>query len=162
MIANNDAQLLEQQYLTFVLGDDVYGVDILQVQEIRGWEAPLTIPDTPEYVKGVANLRGQIVPIIDLRIRFNLPHVEYSSTTVTIVLSVQAEQDHVMGIVVDAVSDVLQVSTSEIGNPPRLGSNINTSFMRGVVSRDRMIMLLDANTLLDPEAFEQLTRASLG
>ncbi|NNJ92965.1 MAG: chemotaxis protein CheW [Gammaproteobacteria bacterium] len=138
------------QYLSFSLGGEDYGVDILRVQEIRGWEELRLLPDTPDYVKGVLDLRGTIVPIIDLRIRMNMSKVEYHPTTVIIVLSVSREngEKQFVGAVVDAVSDVLDVSEKEIRKAPEIGTKINDRYMRGMVSRDeRMVVLLDVDQL---------------
>ena len=144
------AEVTNGQYLSFNLGGEDYGVDILRVQEIRGWEELRPLPDTPEYVKGVLDLRGTIVPIIDLRIRMNMTDVEYHPTTVIIVLSVQKEgaESQLVGAVVDAVSDVLDVSEKEIRKAPEIGSRMNDRYMRGMVSRDeRMVVLLDVDQL---------------
>lgn len=138
------------QYLSFTLGGEDYGVDILRVQEIRGWEELRPLPDTPDYVKGVLDLRGTIVPIIDLRIRMNMTNVEYHPTTVIIVLSVMSEGGHSqqVGAVVDAVSDVLDVKADEIKKAPSIASKINDRYLRGMVSRDeRMVVLLDVDLL---------------
>ena len=146
----SQADMTSGQYLSFNLGGEDYGVDILRVQEIRGWEELRPLPDTPEYVKGVLDLRGTIVPIIDLRIRMNMTNVEYHPTTVIIVLSVQKEdgENQLVGAVVDAVSDVLDVSDKEIRKAPEIGSKINDRYMRGMVSRDeRMVVLLDVDLL---------------
>src|SRR5258706_1827385 len=100
-----------KQYLTFLLADAEYGVDILRVQEIKGWDTVTALPNTPEYVRGVMNLRGTIVPIIDLRQRFGLATIDYGLTTVVVVLKVMHERgSRIMGIVVDAVSDVYNVT----------------------------------------------------
>jgi purine-binding chemotaxis protein CheW len=141
------------QYLSFNLGGEDYGVDILKVQEIRGWEAVRPLPDTPEFVKGVLDLRGTIVPIIDLRTRFHLAQCEYTPTTVIIVLAVECDgQGHTMGAVVDGVSDVLDVSGKDIRSAPNLGTNINTRYIRGMVTlEDRMVILLNVDKLLDPK-----------
>jgi len=145
------------QFLTFTLGQDVYGVDILKVREIRGWESIREIPGTPGFIKGVLDLRGSIVPIIDLRMRFDLAAVEYHPTTVIIVLSLDSSgegQASNMGVVVDSVSDVLSLEGEDIKAAPRLGSHIRTDFIRGMVSReDSMIMLVDSEKLLDSEEF---------
>lgn len=150
----NDTSIASQasggQYLSFNLGGEDYGVDILRVQEIRGWEELRPLPDTPEYVKGVLDLRGTIVPIIDLRIRMNMTDVEYHPTTVIIVLSVNKDdgEDQLVGAVVDAVSDVLDVSEKEIRKAPDIGTKMNDRYMRGMVSRDeRMVVLLDVDQL---------------
>jgi purine-binding chemotaxis protein CheW len=141
------------QFLSFTLGGEDYGVNILRVREIKGWEEVRQLPDMPEYVKGVMDLRGLIVPIIDLRIRFKTGNVEYTPTTVTIVLSVEKEQgDRVMGIVVDGVSDVLDVMPGDIKAAPALGGNINARYIRGMVTIDkRMVILLDVDKLLSPD-----------
>jgi purine-binding chemotaxis protein CheW len=125
-------------------------VDILRVQEIRGWEELRPLPDTPDYVKGVLDLRGIIVPIIDLRIRLNMVDVEYHPTTVIIVLSVEKEgsEDQLVGAVVDAVSDVLDVAEKDIKKAPVIGSKISDRYMRGMVSQGgRMVVLLDVDLL---------------
>jgi len=138
------------QYLTFTLGDEYYGVDILRVQEIKGWTPVTSIPNSPTYLKGVLNLRGTIVPIIDLRTRFNLPHAEYTAITVIIVLSIQSEKgSHVAGVVVDSVSDVLNVSREEIKPTPDLGADVKTDFILGMATTDdQMAMLLDIDKML--------------
>lgn len=145
-----------EQFLTFELAGEAYGIEILKVQEIRGWEAVRKIPNTPSFVKGALNLRGSIVPIIDLRERFNMDSVEYTPTTVVIVMSVNTASAGatVMGIVADAVSDVLDIKSSEIKDTPKLGSKINTQYMRGMyVGRKNMVMLLDVDKLLNPDEF---------
>lgn len=145
------------QFLTFTLGKDVYGVDILKVREIRGWENIREIPGTPKFIKGVLDLRGSIVPIIDLRMRFGTSKAEYLPTTVIIVLSLGQGQDTEitnMGVVVDTVSDVLSLELGEIKPAPKLGSKIKTDFIRGMVSReDSMILLIDSDKLIDAEEF---------
>lgn len=148
--ANSDN---EQQYLTFIMAGEEYGVDILAVQEIRGWEATTVVPNAPDYIKGVINLRGTIVPIMDLRSRFNLERVEYSPVTVVIILKVETERgERVMGIVVDAVSDVHSISDSDTRNSPELIEDLNTEFIRSLVSvDDSMIILLDVKRLLTIE-----------
>lgn len=140
----------EQQYLTFIMAGEEYGVDILAVQEIRGWEATTVVPNAPEYIKGVINLRGTIVPIMDLRSRFSLERVEYSPVTVVIILKVETDRgERVMGIVVDAVSDVHSISDSDTRNSPELIDDLNTEFIRSLVSvDDNMIILLDVKRLL--------------
>jgi purine-binding chemotaxis protein CheW len=145
------------EFLTFTLGRENYGVDILKVREIRGWEEIRELHDTPDYVKGVLDLRGSIVPIVDLRIRFNIDDYEYTTTTVIIVLAADNEGS-MMGIVVDSVSDVLTVSQADIKPTPSLGSKINTDYIRGMVTTDdHMVMLVESDKLLDTEAFEVLS-----
>ncbi|NNM52986.1 MAG: purine-binding chemotaxis protein CheW [Pseudomonadales bacterium] len=142
-----------QQYLTFMMATEEYGVDILSVQEIRGWDHPTLIPNAPEHVRGVINLRGIIVPIIDLRLRFGLPALEISPVTVVIVLRVQAEQgERIMGIVVDAVSDVYDVRPEQLRPAPDLGHNVDVGYIRGLISvQERMVVLLDVDTLLNSD-----------
>ena len=145
------------EYLTFYLADEEYGVDILRVQELRGWESVTRIPSSPDYVKGVVNLRGAIVPIIDLRTRFNLPQAEYTATTVVIVLSVQSvdsDNEKIMGVVVDAISDVVNAKTSDIQATPEFDSSIEIEYIKGLAaSGDKMIMLVDVDKLLDIKQF---------
>ena len=153
--ANNDQMAdSSSEYLTFSLGDDQYGIDILKVKEIRGWETLRELHGAPDYVKGVLDFRGRIVPIIDLRIRFGIAHYEYSPTTVIIILATEDDSD-MMGVVVDAVSDVLSIKLREIKPAPDLGSKINIDYIRGMVSNsDKMIMLVDSEKLVDKEELE--------
>jgi purine-binding chemotaxis protein CheW len=139
-----------QQFLTFILAGEEYGVEILKVQEIRGWSAVTRIPKTPDYVQGVLNLRGTIVPIIDLRMRFALKRIDYTQTTVIVVLSVVTEQGRrTLGIVVDGVSDVLAAAPGEIKPAPSFGDSVRTEFIKGLVAAgERMVILLDADKLL--------------
>jgi len=141
------------QYLSFSLGDEDYGIDVLKVQEIRGWEEVRPLPDTPDYVKGVLDLRGFIVPIIDMRLRFNLASAEYTATTVTIILNMDTgDESRVIGIVVDGVSDVLDLQEQDIKQAPSLGKKIDTRYLMGMVSMEhRVVLLLDADNLLDPD-----------
>jgi purine-binding chemotaxis protein CheW len=152
----------QTQFLSFTLGVEDYGVNILRVQEIRGWEEVREIPNTPDYIKGVLNLRSSVIPIIDLRIRFGLETVEYLTTTVIIVLSVKKEDStHVMGIVVDAVSDVLNIDPDDVKDAPNFGAKINTKYMKGMVMvDDRMVILLDADKLLDQDELSAIENMS--
>lgn len=144
------------QYLSFSLGGEEYGVDILKVQEIKGWEPVRPLPDMPDYIRGVLDLRGIVVPIIDLRRRFGLTEAEYTPTTVIIILAAQVgERKLITGMVVDSVSDVLDVESTAVRTAPDLGSRINTRYIRGMVTlAERMVVLLDVDALLDPEALE--------
>ncbi|WP_320821410.1 chemotaxis protein CheW [Thalassolituus sp.] len=141
----------EQQYLTFIMSGEEYGVDILAVQEIRGWEESTTIPNAPPYIRGVINLRGTIVPIMDLRARFGLPEVDYSPVTVVIILKFEGSSgNRVMGIVVDAVSDVYTIADSDTRKPPELTEDQNSDFIKGLVNvNDKMVILLDVDILLN-------------
>lgn len=142
------------QYLTFIMADEEYGVDILGVQEIRGWESVTPIPNSPTHIKGVINLRGTIVPIIDLRQRFGLENVDYGPLTVVIVLKVNTlKGPRVMGIVLDAVSDVYSIAKDEMKEAPDLGDHVNTSYIKGLVNvNNKMVILLDINELLGRDA----------
>ncbi len=138
------------QYLTFILADEEYGVDILRVQEIKGWNGATPIPNTPDYIMGVINLRGTIVPIIDLRRRFGMEPMEFGPMTVVIVLRVQGEErERTMGIVVDAVSEVYNVKPDEMKPPPDLGDAMETQFIQGMATVDeKMVILLNIDRLL--------------
>jgi purine-binding chemotaxis protein CheW len=137
------------QFLTFNLGEELYGVDILRVQEIKGYTAVTKIPNTPSYIKGVLNLRGTIVPIVELRTKFGMPTIEYTMFTVIVVVVVK---DKVMGLVVDAVSDVLDIDKKDVQAPPNFGARINVSFMNGIgKSGDKLVTLLDIDRMLSGE-----------
>jgi purine-binding chemotaxis protein CheW len=138
------------QYLTFIVEKEEYGVDILRVQEIKGWDRVTPLPNTPSYVKGVINLRGTIVPIIDLRKRFALDEVPYGPTTVVIMLNVQSEQgQRIMGIVVDAVSEVYNVPTEDLKPAPDIGSGVGAEVVKGLATvENKMVILLDIDRLL--------------
>ncbi|MBS3955513.1 MAG: chemotaxis protein CheW [Methylomicrobium sp.] len=138
------------QFLSFTLGNEEYGVDILSVQEIRSWEPVSRIPNVPSYEKGVVNLRGAIVPIIDLRERFHLGHGQYSALTVVMVLqALIGDKTRVMGVVVDAVSNVIDVDKKSVQSAPNFGSKVSTEYINGLITvNGRMVMLLDVNKLL--------------
>ncbi len=128
------------QFLTFSLGQEEYGIEILRVQEIKGYTAITPIPNTPNHIKGVMNLRGTVIPVVDLRIKFGLADAEVNRFTVVIVVTVG---DRVVGLVVDAVSDVLDVAASELVPAPEMGAGVDTSFLTGMAkSEDRLISLL--------------------
>lgn len=138
------------QYLTFLLAGEQYGLNILQVQEIRGWEQVTRIPNAPEYVKGVINLRGTIVPVLDLRSRFKLPPEPYTKETVVIVVRAACKDaaERSLGLVVDAVSDVLVAQDNEVISTPDFGANVPTENILGLVQQGgNMVMLLDVATL---------------
>jgi purine-binding chemotaxis protein CheW len=141
-----------RQYLTFLLAEEHYGLNILQVREIRGWEKTTRIPNSPPFVRGVLNLRGTIVPILDLRMRFGLPAGAYTAETVVIVVRITGRDggERSLGLVVDAVSDVLVARDEQISNTPEFGASVPTENILGLVSDgDKMVMLLDVGTLLD-------------
>ena len=148
-----------EEYLTFLMDGEEYGVDILSVQEIRGWSAVRAIPNTPDYIKGVIDLRGVIVPIIDMRERFGLKQQTYNHTTVVIVINTHtASGSRVqIGIVVDAVSEVYNLKKSEIKKAPNFGTKIDTKYIRGMASaKDKMILLLDVQLLMAPEELDAM------
>ncbi|SBV36131.1 purine-binding chemotaxis protein [uncultured Stenotrophomonas sp.] len=143
------------EYLSFTLGNEHYGVDILKVQEIRGYDAVTRVPDAPDYIKGVINLRGTIVPVIDLRLKLRLEQARYDAFTVMIVLNME---DRVVGIVVDSVSDVIPLSAEQIRPKPEFGAAVDTRFISGIGTQDeRMLILLDIETLLDTADLGQIT-----
>lgn len=157
-----------RQMLTFTLGDEKYGVDILRVQEIRGWSPVTRIPKAPSHVLGVLNLRGSIVPIIDLRRRFGLESVEFTTLTVIIVLSVEtASGRREFGLVVDGVSDVVDVRPDDQKPAPDLGGRSDAEFLLGLATiDDQMVMLLDVDSLVSQglvaAAGDQLAQAAEG
>jgi purine-binding chemotaxis protein CheW len=134
------------EFLTFCLGAEEYGIEILKVQEIRGYDAVTTIANAPEFIKGVINLRGVIVPIVDLRIKFGLGRADYNQFTVVIVLNLGSR---VVGIVVDSVSDVLTLEASRIKEAPEFASSFDTRYLMGIGSVDeRMLILVDIQRLM--------------
>jgi purine-binding chemotaxis protein CheW len=135
------------EYLTFRLGAEEYGIDILRVQEIRSFEDPTRIANSPPHIKGVVNLRGVIVPVVDLRIKLNCEKVDYNSFTVVIVLNVKGR---VVGAVVDSVSDVLELPQSDIRPAPDMASgSVDTAFITGIASvGERMLILMDIELLM--------------
>ena len=135
------------EFLSFTLGEEDYGVDILKVQEIRGYDAVTRLPDAPDYIKGVINLRGTIVPVIDLRLKLRMKEARYDAFTVMIVLNVEAR---VVGIVVDSVSDVISLNADQIRPTPEFGASVDTRFISGIGTMDeRMLILLDIETLIN-------------
>lgn len=145
------------QQLTFSLAEEEYGVDILAVREIRGWSRVTRIPQTPSYVLGVLNLRGSVVPVMDLRLRFGLEREAYDDTTVTIIVAVA---DRLFGIVVDAVSDVVDIDPAAIKPVPDMGLVVDTRYLKGLATHsERMLMLLDVQKLMRPEDVESLEAA---
>lgn len=146
---NDTARLADHEYLTFTLASEEYGVDILKVQEIRGYDHVTRLPGAPEFVKGAINLRGLIVPVVDMRLKFRLSKATYDETTVMIVLNVSGRT---IGIVVDGVSDVLRLSADQIRPTPEIGSAIDRKFITGLgVIDERMLILLDIERLMTSE-----------
>lgn len=151
-VLESEQESVGTQYLTFLLANEQYGLNILQVQEIRGWESATRIPNSPDYLKGVLNLRGTIVPIMDLRQRFGLPAEPYCKETVVIVVRAadKVGEHRSLGLVVDAVSDVLIARDEEIISTPEFGANVPTENILGLVNdRNKMVMLLDTASLME-------------
>jgi len=135
-----------QEYLTFTLGEEEYGVDILKVQEIRGYDTITRMPDAPDFIKGVINLRGTIVPVVDMRIKFKLGKIVYDEFTVMIILNLGRR---VVGMVVDGVSDVMQLNPDQIRPAPEFGGGVNTKYITGLGALEqRMLILVDIEKLM--------------
>ena len=147
------------EFLTFTLGREEYGIDILKVQEIRGYDAVTHIANAPEFIKGVINLRGIIVPIVDMRIKFNLGNVEYNQFTVVIILNIAKR---VVGMVVDGVSDVTTLKTEEIKPAPEFGTGLDTQYLLGLGTVDeRMLILVDIERLMGSRDMELIDATQL-
>ena len=148
--AKDRQSVVPREYLSFRLGAEEYGIDILRVQEIRGYAEPTRIANAPSFIKGVQNLRGIIVPIIDLRTKFDLPEVRYDGMTVTIVLNIG---QRVMGVVVDSVSDVLELAADQIKPAPEFNGAVQSDFITGLGTvktgdEERMLILIDIEQLM--------------
>lgn len=144
---NSDAvNAVAREFLTFTLGSEEYGINILRVQEIRGYDAVTAIANAPAFIKGVINLRGTIVPIVDLRVKFDLTEVTYNEFTVVIILNIARRT---VGIVVDGVSDVVALTDDQIKAPPEFGASFNTEYLTGLgVNGERMLILVDIEKLM--------------
>jgi len=148
-----------RELLTFTLGSEEYGLDILKVQEIRGYEAVTTIANAPEFIKGVINLRGIIVPIVDMRIKFKLGKVTYDETTVVIILNVAGR---VVGMVVDGVSDVIALKADQVKPAPEFGASLDVQYLQGLGTVDeRMIILVDIEKLMTSRDMELVETAAM-
>tara|TARA_R110000868_G_scaffold189695_1_gene432929 strand:+ start:117690 stop:118250 length:561 start_codon:yes stop_codon:yes gene_type:complete len=135
-----------KQYLTFMLAEELYGIDILKVQEIRGWSHATQIPNAPKFIRGVLNLRGSVVPILDVRRRFTMPEVEFTAQTVVIVVNVA---NRTIGMIVDSVSDVVDLPIDELRPAPDFGSSIDSSFIQGLSPNgDDMVILINVEDML--------------
>lgn len=154
----DDENSVACEYLTFTLGNEEYAIDILKVQEIRGYEQPTLIANTPPFIKGVINLRGIIVPIVDLRIKFNLGSIEYTPFTVVIILNIAGR---VIGIVVDSVSDVLSLTPAQIRPAPDFSGSFDTKYILGLASMDsRMMIVTDIERLMTSADMELIESAT--
>lgn len=146
-----------RECLTFTLGDEEYGIDILMVQEIRGYETVTKIANAPDFIKGIINLRGVIVPVVDMRIKFNLDNIVYNEFTVVIVLNVCRR---VIGMVVDGVSDVITLTPEQIHATPEFGTNLDTQYLIGVGTvGERMIVLVDIERLMSSKEMALIGKA---
>ncbi len=147
--ANGSSLQSAQQLLTFSLCEQEFGIEILRVQEIKNYSRVTPIPNSPPNVKGVMNLRGTVIPIVDLRNTLGMPDAEYDKFTVIIVVNIESR---VVGLVVDAVSDVMDVNESDIEVPPSLSSDNNTSVVNGIAKAgDRLITILNIGKLINVE-----------
>lgn len=145
----DQAAVQGREYLTFRLGDEEYGVDILRVQEIRSYDPVTRIANAPGFIKGVINLRGNIVPIVDMRVRLQLGLAAYDPTTVVIILNVDTRT---VGVVVDGVSDVVALKPEELRPPPELGGALDTRYVTGLGAlEDRMLILIDIESLINED-----------
>lgn len=147
------------EFLAFTLGKEEYGIDILKVQEIRGYEAVTRIANAPEFIKGVVNLRGIIVPIVDMRIKFNLGEPTYDQFTVVIILNIN---ERVVGMVVDSVSDVITLSEQQIKPAPEMGTAFDTDYLIGLGTLDeRMLILVDIDKLMSSAEMGLIDKVSV-
>ena len=145
----NSLGTVDQEFLTFTLGDENYALDILTVKEIRGYESPTKIANAPPFIKGVINLRGDIVPIVDLRIKFNVGQATYDEFTIVIVLHIH---NRIVGIVVDGVSDVVSLGQDQLRPSPDFGVAFDSRYLLGLATvNEQMIILVDINELISSE-----------
>ena len=146
--------MMDGKYLTFILGEEVYGIEILKAREIIGLMDSTTVPQTPDYMKGVINLRGKVIPVIDLRLKFSMPEEEHTQETCVIVVEVNNTS---IGIIVDSVSEVSGISGEEIEEAPSFGQGIDTSFIKGLGKvKDKIIILLGIEMVLSFEELEMV------
>jgi purine-binding chemotaxis protein CheW len=157
--ADKSAAETSEQYLTFMLAGEEYGVDILRVQEIKGWDKVTRIPHTPDYVLGVINLRGAVVPILDLRRRFGLETIDFGPTTVVIVVRVMSGlTERTVGMVVDAVSEVYNVDAADSKPPPDVCGSVDTVFVKALATvEEKMLILLDIDRLIGNSIGDELS-----
>lgn len=149
------------KYLTFTLADEEYGIGILKVKEIIGMMPITPVPQTPEFVKGVINLRGKVIPVVDLRLKFGMEQIGYSERTCIIVVEIEGEVSSVMmGTVVDSVSEVIHLKNDDIEETPTFGTKLNTSYIRGMAKMDgRVKILLDIDKVLTSQELSLLDKA---
>lgn len=145
----NVSSMPTREFLTFVLGDETYALDIMTVKEIRGYEATTKIANAPDFIKGVINLRGDIVPIIDLRIKFGIGEATYNEWTIVIMLNIH---ERIVGIVVDGVSDVMNLEDEEIKPAPEFGVAFDSQYLHGLAALDdHMVIIVDIEELISSD-----------
>ncbi|MFO7984327.1 MAG: chemotaxis protein CheW [Desulfatiglandaceae bacterium] len=152
----------EGKYLTFSMADEEYGIGILKIKEIIGMMAITTVPQTPDFVKGVINLRGKVIPVMDLRLRFGMEEIDYTDRTCIIVVEIEGDSGTVtIGIVVDAVSEVLNIKGEDIEDTPTFGTDVSTEYILGMAKTEGGIkVLLDIDRVLSSEAVAPLSEAA--
>ena len=152
----------EGKYLTFSLAEEEYGIGILKIKEIIGMMPVTTVPRTPEYVKGVINLRGKVIPIIDLRLRFGMEAIDYTERTCIIVVEIEGQTGTIqVGVVVDAVSEVLNVDTKDIEDTPQFGRSLDTEYILGMAKMEGGVkILLDVDQVLTGEEGEAISKVN--
>ena len=147
---------LEEKYLAFILDNESYGIEILRVREIIGLMDVTTVPQTPEYMKGVINLRGKVIPVIDLRLKFSMQEKEHTDETCVIVVEVNNTS---IGIIVDSVSEVLEITRGEIEESPHFGQDIDTSYIMGLGKvKEKIVILLDIEEILSSEELDMVNQ----
>jgi purine-binding chemotaxis protein CheW len=152
-IEKTRSSTVEEQFLTFKLSGQEYGISALKVQEIKGWEKVTPIPNSPAYIRGVLNLRGLIVPVIDLRLRFNLEEIGYTPVTAIVVVNIS---ERLAGLVVDSVSDVIEVSEDQRCIAPDFEGHKDREFISGLAQIDgKLLILLDVDRLINPELLDK-------
>ena len=150
----------KDKYLTFVLGNEVYGLDISFVTEIIGIQEITEVPELPKYIRGIINLRGQIIPVMDVRLRFKKPVIEYTDRTCVIVIEIMEVS---VGLIVDGVAEVLSIDQDDIVPPPDIKTNVSSKFIKGIGKVDNSVkLLLDCNKLLNYEEMEVLDSINIG
>jgi len=152
----------EGKYLTFTLAEEEYGIGILKIKEIIGMLPITSVPQTPEFVKGVINLRGKVIPVMDLRLRFGMPSIDYSERTCIIVVEIDGQAGTILvGIVVDAVSEVLNIKGDEIEKTPAFGAKLNTDYILGMAKMEGGVkILLDIDLVLSRDELSVLPEAA--
>jgi purine-binding chemotaxis protein CheW len=154
-----DTRAIDQRagkYLTFQLGNEEFAIQVLRVREIMGVQEITAVPQTPSYVKGVINLRGKVIPVVDLRLKFGLPEMEYTQRTCIIVVEIHSEAGkHLIGVIVDAVSEVINLQASEIENTPDFGNGVATPYLLGMAKiKGKVKILLDIDIVLSAQDFQ--------